>query len=56
MESVVSTGPEQEEFKISVSEVRHWYKGDQSPEELLAWKNGKGGKIAIMANFFEWEL
>lgn len=52
MESVVSTGPEQEEFKISVGEVRHWYRGEQSPEELLAWRNGKGSKVA---NFLGWE-
>lgn len=56
MESVVSTGAEQEEFKISVGEVRHWYKGEQSPAELLAWKNGKGSEIVSMANLFGWEL
>jgi hypothetical protein len=56
MDSVVSTGPEREEFKISVGEVRHWYKDEQSSDELLDWKNGKGSKIVSMANFFGWEL
>ena len=51
LESMISTRPNREELKISVGEVRRWYKGEQSPEEFLAWLNGEG---AYLAERFGW--
>ena len=48
---MISTRPNREELKISVGEVRRWYKGEQSPEEFLAWLNGEG---AYLAERFGW--
>lgn len=52
LQSMISTSPKREELKISVGEVRRWYKGEQSSEELLAWLNGEG---AYLAKRFGWK-
>jgi hypothetical protein len=44
LDSMISFPPPFERLKLQVGEIRRWHQGEQSPEELAAWRAGRGGR------------